>query len=56
MKALRLLVDAFVNTFGITRPSPQQQGRAGVFLAVMLVVVVVVLAGVAWVLHGAMAR
>lgn len=53
---LRFLVEAFVNTFGITRPSAQQENRAGWFLAAMLAVVVAFLAVVAWVLHGALAR
>lgn len=53
---LRFLVEAFVNTFGITRPSPQQETRAGWFLAVMLVLVAVFLVVVAWMLRGALAR
>ncbi|GAC1425610.1 MAG: hypothetical protein NVSMB62_22820 [Acidobacteriaceae bacterium] len=56
MNPLRFLVEAFVNTFGITRPTPQQENRAGWFLAVMLVLVLIFLVGVAWALRGALAR
>ena len=54
VKPLRFIVDAFVNTFGITKPSPQQEQRAGRFIAGMLVVIVIGLAVVAWVLRNAM--
>lgn len=56
MNPLRFLVEAFVNTFGITRPSAQQERRAGWFLAGMLALVAVLLAGVVWVLRGALTR
>lgn len=52
MNPLRLLVDAFVNTFGITRPSPQQERIAGRVILVMLLAVLVAL-GVAFLLMRA---
>jgi hypothetical protein len=36
VKPLRMLVDAFVNTFGITPPAPENEARAGRFIALML--------------------
>ena len=46
MNPLRLLVDAFVNTFGITRPTAEQEKRAGWAILAMLAVVLAVLVGV----------
>jgi hypothetical protein len=56
VKPLRLLVDAFVNTFGITPPTPENEARAGRFIALMLGGVLVVLVAVGWVVHSAFAR
>jgi hypothetical protein len=56
VKPLSLLVDAFVNTFGITRPSPEGEARAGRIIALMLGGVLVVLCIAAWLLRGAFAR
>jgi len=53
---LRFLVDAFVNTFGITQPTPETEARAGRAIALMLVAVFVVLATVGWVLRSAFTR
>jgi len=39
MNPLRVVVDAFVNTFGITRPTPEQEARAGWAILAMLVAV-----------------
>ena len=50
---LRFLVDAFVNTFGITQPTPGTEARAGRFIGLMLVGVVVVLGAAAWLLRSA---
>lgn len=50
---LRILVDAFVNTFGITPPTPENEVRAGRVIALMLAGVLVVLALVAWALRAA---
>jgi len=56
VKPLSLLVDAFVNTFGITRPSPEAEARAGRIIAVMLAGVLVVLCVAAWLLRVAFTR
>ena len=53
---LRFLVDAFVNTFGITQPTPETEERAGRVIAIMLVGVFVVLATVAWLLRSVFTR
>lgn len=52
MNPLRFLVDAFVNTFGITRPTPEQESRAGRVILAMLVAVLVAL-GIAFLLMRA---
>jgi hypothetical protein len=51
---LRLLVDAFVNTFGITQPAPEAEARAGRYIALMLGAVLAVLAAAAWLLRAAL--
>lgn len=56
MSPLRFVVDAFVNTFGITRPTPEQEVRAGRFIAAMLVLIVLVLIAIAWALRSVLAR
>jgi hypothetical protein len=53
---LRFIVDAFVNTFGITRPTPEQETRAGRFIALMLVIILFGLAAVAWTLRTILTR
>ncbi|HEY4382092.1 MAG TPA: hypothetical protein VGN01_17215 [Acidobacteriaceae bacterium] len=53
MNPLRFLVDAFVNTFGITQPTPETEVRAGRFIALMLAGVLVVLGVAAWLLRSA---
>ena len=53
MNPLRLLVDAFVNTFGITQPSPEAEARAGRYIALMLAAVLLFLGLAAWVLRAA---
>jgi hypothetical protein len=47
VKALRFVIDAFVNTFGITRPTPENEARSGKVIALMLVGVVLVLVAAA---------
>lgn len=46
MNPLRLLIDVFVNTFGITRPTQEQEARAVRAILAMLVVVLALLVGV----------
>jgi hypothetical protein len=50
------VVRAFVNTFGITQPTPEDEARAGRFIALMLVGIVVLLGVVAWLLSDAFSR
>jgi high-affinity Fe2+/Pb2+ permease len=52
MNPLRLLIDAFVNTFGITRPSPSQEKVAGRVILGMLIAVLIGL-GIAFLLMRA---
>ena len=56
MNPLRFLVDAFVNTFGITQPTPETEVRAGHFIAIMLAAVLVLLCAAAWMLRAAFTR
>ncbi len=53
MNPLHFLVDAFVNTFGITQPTPETETKAGRFIAIMLAAVLVLLGAVVWLLHTA---
>lgn len=46
VRPLQFFVDAFVNTFGITRPTPRQERMAGWFIAGMLTLIVVVMVAV----------
>lgn len=52
MNPLRFLIDAFVNTFGITRPAPEHESRAGRAILFMLLGVLVAL-GIAFLLMRA---
>jgi hypothetical protein len=56
MNPLGFLVGAFVNTFGITRPTAGQEATAGRFIAVMLLGVLLLLAAAVWLLRGAFAH
>jgi hypothetical protein len=53
---LRFLVDAFVNTFGITPPTKENEVRAGRVIALMLAGVLVLLIVAALVLRAAFLR
>jgi hypothetical protein len=54
--ALRWLIYAFVNTFGITPPAPEHEARSGRIIALMLAAVAVVLGLTAWLLRSAFTR
>ena len=56
MNPLAAFVRLFVNTFGITRPTPEQEQRAGKLIAAMLAGVLVLVLLVAWALHLAFLR
>jgi hypothetical protein len=47
MRPLLFISNAFINTFGITQPSPKAARRAAWFIAGMLLLVVVAVATVA---------
>lgn len=53
---LTAFVRLFVNTFGITQPSPENEEKAGRVILAMLIGVVLMLAVVGWVLRTAMVR
>ncbi len=57
MKPLLYLANVFINTFGITQPTPKTANRAALFIAVMLLGVMALVATVAifilhWVTHN----
>ena len=49
---LTAVVRLFVNTFGITQPTPEAEARAGRYISLMLVGVLVFLGGAAWILRS----
>jgi hypothetical protein len=53
---LAAIVRLFVNTFGITQPTPATEARAGRFILAMLIGVVLFLAAMAWILRSAFVR
>jgi flagellar basal body-associated protein FliL len=57
MRPLLFLSNAFINTFGITQPTPKNERRTAWFIAIMLLLVVALVATVAAVvLHLAFHR
>ena len=53
MKLLRWLANIFINTFGITQPSPEQEDRMAIFIAILLAAVLVGIAAVTLLLRNA---
>lgn len=53
---LSAIVRLFVNTFGITQPSPETEARAGRVILAMLIGVLVMLAAIAFILRSAFVR
>jgi ABC-type amino acid transport system permease subunit len=47
MKFLHLIANAFINTMGITQPSPQAANRAAIFIVIMLAAVLAAVATIA---------
>jgi ABC-type amino acid transport system permease subunit len=47
MKFLLLISNAFINTMGITQPSPQAANRAAWFIVIMLTAVIAAVATIA---------
>ena len=52
MSLLYFLADVFINTFGITQPTPQARRRAALFIGGLLLLLVVTVAVVGFLLHG----
>jgi hypothetical protein len=56
MKLLLLIANAFINTMGITQPSPEAANRSAIFIVIMLAIVLAAVATIAmvaiqWVSH-----
>jgi hypothetical protein len=47
MKLLGFIANAFINTMGITKPSPQAEARASWFIVIMLTAVIAVVTTIA---------
>jgi hypothetical protein len=56
MRPLHVLVDAFVNTFGITPPTPENEARAGRIIALMLGGVLMLIVAVGWLVRSALSH
>jgi zinc transporter ZupT len=56
MRLLDSFANAFINTFGITQPTAEQQRRASWFIAVLLGITVALVAVVGYVFYSAMHR
>lgn len=54
MALLYLLADAFINTFGITRPTDAARRQAAFFILTLLVLLVAGVAGVGYLVYGVM--
>jgi len=48
MNPARVIVRIFIDVFGITRPTPQQEERATVVIGMMLVITAIAFVGVAY--------
>jgi hypothetical protein len=48
MKFILLIANAFINTMGITQPSPQAANRAAWFIVIMLAAVIAAVATIAF--------
>jgi hypothetical protein len=46
MKFILLIANAFINTMGITQPSPEAANRAAKFIVVMLIAVLAMVASI----------
>jgi hypothetical protein len=56
MKPLLFLANAFINTFGITQPSEEAAERSARFIAVLMGVVILIVAGIAGIAIYMLAR
>lgn len=51
MRLLETLADIFINTFGITQPTPETRRRASWFILAMMILVLLVVAGFGYLLY-----
>lgn len=51
MRPLQFLADAFINTFGITQPTPEARSRAERFIGALLAAVVIGIGAIGYALH-----
>jgi hypothetical protein len=49
MKFIQFIANAFINTMGITQPSPEAANRAAIFIVIMLAAVVAAIVTIAFV-------
>ncbi len=56
MSPLSFVVQAFVNTFGITQPSPENEARVGRLILLMLAAVLAAIGLIAWLAFRALVR
>lgn len=52
MKPLLWLATIFINTFGITQPSPESERRMAIYIGILLAVVLIGVMAVAFVLRA----
>lgn len=52
MKPLLWLANIFINTFGITQPTPEQANRMAIFIGLLLAAVLVGVVAIAFVLRA----
>ena len=53
---LHAVVRLFVNTFGITQPTPESEAKAGRVILLMLLGVAAFVGAVAWILHNTLSH
>jgi hypothetical protein len=56
VRPLRFLIDVFVNTFGITPPTPENEAKSGKVIALMLGGVALLLVVVVLLLRASLSR
>ena len=56
MRLLEAFATAFINTFGITQPTDAQRRRAAWFIALLLALTIVIVAGIGYAFYMTMHR
>jgi hypothetical protein len=54
MSLLYFLADAFINTFGITRPTEKARKQAAFFILALIILAIALAAGAGFLVHSAM--